>query len=202
MKQKINPVLNLLLEMGPLVIFFFVNARGESLLNALPAIPFMTQPIFLATAAFMVAMVISVTLSYILTRSIPVMPLFTGVIVLVFGGLTLYLQNDVFIKVKPTLTNGLMGGTLLLGLLMGKPLLKIVFSATVTLQEKGWCKLSLHWGIFLIFLALLNEIIWRNTSTEFWVAFKVWGVMPLTMLFALTQLPVMLKYQIQEEEAS
>ena len=113
------------------------------------------------------------------------MPLVSGVVVFVFGGLTLWLQDDIFIKMKPTIVNTLFGGVLLGGLLFGKSLLGYVFDSAFSLDAEGWRKLTLRWGLFFLFLAVLNEIVWRSFSTDFWVAFKVWGIMPITLLFTL-----------------
>jgi intracellular septation protein len=117
--------------------------------------------------------------------------LITGVVVLVFGGLTLWLQDDTFIKMKPTITNLLFGSVLLGGLLFGQSLLKYVFGDVYKLKPEGWLILTMRWGIFFFALAIINEILWRNFSTDVWVAFKVWGIMPLTVIFSMFQLPVL-----------
>jgi intracellular septation protein len=178
-KKKMNALLKFALELGPLVIFFAANARGG---------------LFWATGLFMVATAISLTVSWLMIRRLPIMPLVTGVVVFIFGGLTLYLQDEQFIKLKPTIVNILFGGTLLIGLAFGKSLLAVVFEAAFDLNEEGWRKLTFRWALFFLLLAVLNEVIWRNFSTDFWVAFKVWGVMPLTFLFALSQVPLLQKY--------
>jgi intracellular septation protein len=167
------------LELGPLVVFFIVNSRAD---------------IFVGTAWFMVAMVISLVLSWLLLKKIALMPLVTGAVVLVFGGLTLWLHDDTFIKMKPTIVDSLFGVVLLGGLLFRQSLLKYVFGDVYKLQPKGWMVLTLRWGVFFFFLAALNEVVWRTQSTDFWVAFKVWATMPLTILFAALQLPVLNKY--------
>jgi intracellular septation protein len=169
----------LALELGPLMVFFIVNARAE---------------IFTATAWFMGAMVVSLILSRLILKRIAIMPLITGVVVLVFGGLTLWLQDDTFIKMKPTITNLLFGSVLLGGLLFGQSLLKYVFGDVYKLKPEGWLILTMRWGIFFFALAIINEILWRNFSTDVWVAFKVWGIMPLTVIFSMFQLPVLTKY--------
>ena len=172
-------LIKIALELGPLAVFFFVNAQAD---------------IFAATAWFMGAMVVSLVLSWFILKRIAVMPLVTGVVVLVFGGLTLYLQDDTFIKMKPTIVNSLFGGVLLGGLLFGQSLLRYVFGDVYKLKPEGWLILTVRWGVFFFVLAVLNEIIWRSFSTDLWVAFKVWGIMPLTIIFSMFQLPVLNKY--------
>src|SRR5690606_7330519 len=175
-------LIKMALELGPLVVFFAVNAYAD---------------IFAATAWFMGAMVLSLALSWLILKRVAVMPLVTGVVVLVFGGLTLYLQDDTFIKMKPTIVNVLFGSVLLGGLLFGQSLLRYVFGDVYKLQPQGWLVLTLRWGIFFFVLAALNEIMWRNFSTDLWVAFKVWGIMPLTVVFSMLQLPLLSKYAPQ-----
>lgn len=130
------------------------------------------------------------------------MPLVTGVIVLVFGGLTLWLQDDTFIKMKPTIVNVLFGGILLGGLLFGQSLLKYVFGDVYKLQPKGWSILTFRWGVFFFLLALLNEVVWRNFSTDQWVTFKVWGIMPITIVFSLMQLKIMNTYALIKDDSA
>jgi len=167
------------LELGPLAVFFFVNAKAD---------------IFAATAWFMGAMVVSLALSWFIMKRVAIMPLVTGIVVLVFGGLTLYLQDDTFIKMKPTIVNSLFGAVLLGGLLFGQSLLKYVFGEVYKLKPEGWLKMTVRWGVFFFVLAALNEIIWRNFPTDMWVTFKVWGIMPLTLVFSMFQLPLLTKY--------
>eukprot|EP00873_Tetraselmis_striata_P031876 jgi/Tetstr1/452140/TSEL_039176.t1 len=150
----------------------------------------------------MVAMTISLALSKLILKTIPVMPLVTGVVVLVFGGMTLYFQDALFIKLKPTITNVLFGSVLLGGLVFGQSLLRYVFGEVYKLKDRGWYLMTLRWGIFFFFLALVNEVVWRNFSDDFWVAFKVWGIMPMTMVFAMSQLPLLNKYAPSEEPAA
>lgn len=180
-------VIKLALELGPLVVFFITNARTD---------------IFTATAWFMGAMVLSLALSWAILKKIAVMPLVTGVVVLVFGGLTLWLQDDTFIKMKPTITNTLFAAVLLGGLVFGQSLLRYVFGDVYKLRPEGWWKLTLNWGLFFVALAILNEVVWRTQTTDFWVAFKVWGIMPLTIVFSLTQLPLLSKYAHDGEPES
>ncbi len=196
-RKEINPVLKLLLELGPLAVFFFANSRGDKLAEMFPVLASLGGPIFVATAFFMVAISISLTVSLLLTGKLPIMPLVTGIVVLIFGGLTLYLQDELFIKLKPTIVNLLFGGILLGGLFFGRPLLGYVFDSVFKLDDEGWRKLTLRWGIFFLCLALLNEIVWRNFSTDFWVAFKVWGMMPISMVFTFSQMPLIMKHSTE-----
>lgn len=193
-KPKESPIAKLALELGPLMVFFFANLRGEWLAKTFPALAAAGSPLLVATALFMAATVISLTVSRIVFGHLPIMPFVSGIVVVIFGGLSIYLQNDVFIKMKSTIVNLLFGGVLLGGLLFGKSLLGYVFNTAFELDEEGWRKLTIRWGIFFLFLALLNEIVWRNFSEEVWVAFKVWGVMPLTILFTLLQMPLILRH--------
>lgn len=198
-RQEINPLLKMALELGPLLVFFFTNARGEWLAERIPVLASFGEPIFIATGLFMIATAISLSVSWLLTRTLPIMPLVSGVIVFIFGALTLWLQNDTFIKMKPTIVNGLFAATLLGGLLFGKSLLGYVFDSAFRLDAEGWRKLTLRWGLFFVFLALVNEIVWRSFSTDFWVAFKVWGIMPLTIVFTMSQMPMIMRHTLAEE---
>jgi intracellular septation protein len=198
-QKPINPLLKLALELGPLGVFFFANARGEWLAERIPALGTLGGPIFVATALFMLAMLISLAISYVLTRTLPVMPFVTGIVVIVFGSLTLWLQDDTFIKMKPTIVNVLFGGVLLGGLAFGKSLLGYVFDSVFRLTDEGWRKLTFRWGLFFLVLAVLNEVVWRTVSTDMWVNFKVFGIMPLTVIFTLSQLPLINRYALPEE---
>ena len=198
-KKEINPLLKLALELGPLMVFFFANARGEWLAGKFPALAAFGGPIFIATALFMIATAIALAASWLLTRTLPIMPLVSGVVVFVFGGLTLYLQDDVFIKMKPTIINTLFGVALLGGLWFGKSLLGYVFDSAFSLDAEGWRKLTLRWGLFFLFLAVVNEIVWRSFSTDAWVAFKVWGIMPITLVFTLSQMPLIMRHSLDEK---
>ena len=196
--KEVNPVLKLALELGPLLVFFFANARGEWLVERFPALATVGGPIFVATALFMVATAIALVASWLIMRSLPIMPLVSGVVVFIFGALTLWLHDDVFIKMKPTIVNTLFGGVLLGGLLFGKSLLGYVFASAFHLDAEGWKKLTFRWGLFFLFLALVNEVVWRSFSTDAWVTFKVWGIMPITLLFTLSQMPLIMRHSIEE----
>ncbi|SCM77902.1 putative intracellular septation protein A [uncultured Pleomorphomonas sp.] len=178
-----NPWLKLGLELGPLLVFFFANGRFG---------------IFIATGAFMAAMAMALVASWMINRRLAIMPLITGIVVAIFGTLTLVLHDDTFIKMKPTIVNSLFGGVLLGGLLFGKTLLGYVFDGAFHLDEAGWRKLTIRWGLFFFLLAVLNEAIWRTQTTEFWVAFKVWGIMPLTLLFSIAQLPLLSRHAVEQ----
>jgi intracellular septation protein len=197
MVREISPLLKFVLELGPLVVFFFANSRGEWLAKTFPVLTEFGGPIFIATGLFMIATAVALTASWILTRTLPMMPLISGIVVLVFGALTLYLQNDTFIKMKPTIVNALFGVILLGGLLFGQSLLGYVFNSAFKLNEEGWRKLTFRWGFFFLFLAVLNEVVWRGFSTDTWVAFKVWGTMPITILFTMAQMPLIMRHSLE-----
>jgi len=200
-EAKINPVLKLSLELGPLLVFFFANARGEQLAAQFPALADLGGPLFIATAAFMVATAISLSVSWALTRTIPAMPLVSGVVVFVFGALTLWLQDETFIKMKPTIVNIMFASLLIGGFYLFKTsLLKYVFDSAFKIDQEGWNKLTIRWGIYFFAMAALNEIIWRNFSTDFWVAFKVWGFTPLAIIFTMSQMPLIMRHSLEPEE--
>ncbi|MFN7167787.1 MAG: septation protein A [Pannonibacter sp.] len=196
--KDMPPLLKLALELGPLGVFFLFNARGEQIQAAFPGLAVVGGPIFLATAAFMVAISISLGVSLWLTRRLPVMPLVSGIIVLVFGALTLWLHDELFIKLKPTIINTLFGTVLLGGLLFGRSLLGYVFDSAFRLTDEGWRVLTLRWGLFFLFLAGVNEVVWRSFSTDFWVSFKVFGIMPMTLVFTLFQLPLIQRHSLPD----
>ena len=179
-KRKLNPLLKLALDIGPLVLFIAANARFG---------------IFTATAIFMAAIVAALVASYAMTRHVAVMPVVSAVVVLVFGSLTLLLHDETFIKLKPTIIYVLFGATLIGGYLFDKPLLAIVFDAMFHLTEEGWRKLTLRWAGFFFVMAVVNEIVWLTQTTDFWVSFKVFGAVPLTFLFAAAQYPLLMKHE-------
>ncbi len=181
-----NPILKLVLELGPLGVFFFSNYKFG---------------IFPATSAFMIAMLVSLAVSYAVSRKLPIMPLVTAVFVLIFGGLTLYLHNDTFIKLKPTMVNGFFAATLFAGMYFDRALIRLPFEAALPpMTDEGWAKLNVRWAWFFVFLAILNEIVWRNFSTNAWVDFKVFALTPITLAFSLAQLRLIMQHQIPEAE--
>ena len=204
-KPQLNPLLKLVLDLGPLLLFFLANSRPALFLPLVsPILPADMAlggrtGIFVATAVFMVAVVVALAVSYALTRHLPVMPLVTAVVVLVFGSLTLVLHDELFIKLKPTIIYLLFGAVLLCGLAVGKSLLGMVFDSVFHLTEEGWRKLTLRWALFFFALAILNVIVWRSQTTDVWVSFKVFGVVPLTFLFAALQYPLLTRYAAPEE---
>ncbi len=168
-RPAISPFLKLALEAGPLAVFFVANARSD---------------IFTATGAFMVAVVVALAINYWLERRLPILPMVSGFFVLVFGALTLALNDDLFIKLKPTIVNSLFAVILFAGLGFGKPLLAPLLGTMIKLTDRGWRRLTLVWACFFVLLAALNEFIWRNFSTDFWAGFKLFGIMPLTLVFS------------------
>jgi intracellular septation protein len=197
--EKQHPGLKFALEIGPLLVFFFGNLRGEWLLQTFPSLSVLGGPLLVATGLFMAATVLSLIVSKIVFKHLPVMPFVSGIVVLIFGGLSIWLQDEIFIKMKPTIVNTLFGVALLVGLMFGKSLLGYVFNAAFQLTEEGWRKLTLRWGIFFLFLAVLNEVVWRNFSDAVWVNFKVWGTMPITVAFTLAQMPLIMKHSLDQK---
>ncbi|MDB5508636.1 MAG: septation protein [Hyphomicrobiales bacterium] len=178
-----NPTLKLILEMGPLVLFFITNWKFG---------------IFPATGVLMVGVVAALIASWVLTRHLPIMPVVTAVAVVFFGGLTFLFHDELFIKLKPTIVNTIFGTILLGALAFGKPLLPVLLDSVLQLTEEGWRKLTIRWGVFFFVLAVINEIVWRTQTTDLWVSFKAFGIMPLTIVFALAQVPLILKHEIKQ----
>ena len=198
--KPLNQWIKLALETGPLVVFIMANNYGDQLAVDFPVLAQLGGKIFVGTAFFMVAMSISLALTWLLEKKVALMPLITFVFVVIFGMLTLYLQDDFFIKVKPTIINTMFGTAILGTLFLFKvPVMKLLFDGPFKLDDEGWTKLSFRWGCFFLFLAVVNEVVWRNFSSDFWVSFKLWGVMPMTMIFMLFQYPVMMKHGLEEE---
>jgi len=177
----------LLIELGPLAVFFAANWKAG---------------IFWGTGAFMVATTAALAASWYLTRKLAMVPLISAVFVAVFGGLTLWLQSDLFIKVKVTLINALFGAVLLGGAAFGRNYLKLIMGEAMKLPEAAWRTLTIRWGLFFLGLALLNEVVWRSVTTDTWVNFKVFGILPLTLVFALANAPYMARHMIEDEVKS
>ncbi|MBK0399074.1 septation protein A [Limibaculum sp. M0105] len=205
-----SSLLKLALELGPLVVFFGVFRYGRELLE-IPALhdamaaatgpaALATEsgPLFIATAAFMIAIAVSLAASWSMTRRLPRMAVVTGVVVAVFGGLTLWLQDETFIKMKPTIVNGLFAIALGIGLVQGRSYIKYLMGEAMPMDDRGWMIFTRRWAIFFTFMAVLNEIVWRSQSTEFWVSFKTFGNLPLTMGFMALQLPLLRRHMIED----
>jgi len=176
-------IYKLLIDIGPLAVFFIFYTRGDLKTAILP---------------FMIATIIAVLFSYILEKKIPIMPTVGAVIILIFGGLTIYFDNETFFKMKPTIINLLFAGILYGGIILNKSLLRYLLGAALKLQDRGWDILTKRWIGFFIALAILNEIIWRTQTTDIWVNFKVFGILPITFIFTLTQFSTIKKYQIED----
>jgi intracellular septation protein len=181
------PLLKLVVEMGPLVAFFIANAWGG---------------IFWATGIYMMAAIVAVAVSWAMTRRLAIVPIVTLGFVVAFGALTLILADEVFIKVKVSIINALFGAILLIGLALGRPLLKLAFGEALNLDPEGWRKLTIRWGLFFFAMAGLNEVVWRSVSTDAWVNFKVFGLLPLTLLFAVSQIRLMQRHTVEERSPS
>lgn len=177
--QQEKQGLKFVIELGPLLVFFAVYAMFG---------------IFAATGVLMVATLISLIASKMLLGHITVMPIVTAVIVTIFGGLTLWLQDATFIKMKPTIVNLLFAGVLGAGLMFKRQFLKLLLGEAFQLSDVGWSKLTIRWIGFFLFVAALNEVVWRNFSETTWVNFKVFGILPLTMVFAAAQVRLIQKY--------
>jgi intracellular septation protein len=184
-RKALNPIVKFALELGPLALFFAAFSR---------------LGIFAATGVLMAAVVVTLVISYAMLKRFPVMPLVTAVIVLIFGSLTLILHDETLIKIKPTALYLLFAAALFTGIALKRPLLKILFDGALHVTEEGWRKLTWRWAFFFIGLAILNEFVWRTLTTDLWVKFKTFGFMPITLLFALAQAPLIMRYETKEEE--
>jgi intracellular septation protein len=190
-KQELSPGMRMALDFGPVLVFFAVNFLAPPPLG-----------IFYATGAFMAAMMIALVISWMKAGKISPMLLFSGVMVLVFGGVTLFLRDETFIKVKPTIYYVFIAALLIGGLITKRPTLAALLgSAYPGLSDRGWDILSRNWAIFFLAMAVLNEAVWRNSSTDFWVGFKLWGAIPLTLVFAFANVPMLLKHGLNLEKA-
>jgi intracellular septation protein len=185
--KELGAGMRLLLDIGPLILFFFANAR---------------LGIFTATGVFIVAILAAMMVSLALTRRVSALQMFSAVMVVVMGGLTLYFHNETFIKIKPTIYYCFVALILGFGLVADKPILKSVLgSAYPGLDPEGWTKLTRNWAVFFLVMALVNEAVWRNSSTDFWISFKLWGAMPATLLFALANVPMLVRHGLTRDEA-
>jgi len=181
-KTRPHPLFKLATELGPLMVFFIANAKFN---------------LFVATGAFMVAVIAAMIASYAVTRHVPMMAIVTAAVVIVFGTLTLVLHDETFIKVKPTIVYTLFAAILGGGLLFGRSFIAIMFDQMFNLTPQGWRVLTLRWSLWFLAMAVLNEIIWRTQSTDVWVTFKAFGMVPLTMLFAVTQMPLIKRHHLE-----
>ena len=186
-RKALNPIVKLVLELGPLALFFAVYSK---------------LGIFAATGVLMAGVVVTLGVSYAMLRRIPIMPLVTAAIVLIFGSLTLVFHDETLIKIKPTVLYLLFGVALFVGLAIRKPLLKVLFDGALHVTEEGWRILTWRWGFFFLALAIINEIVWRTQTTDLWVKFKTFGFMPLTLLFALAQAPLIMRTEAKAEETT
>ena len=181
-----RPIIKFIADFGPLLIFFTIYFNNDNDLRS--AIP-----------PFIIATLIALVVVYFLEKKIPIVPLTSGILITLFGGLTLYFNNKVFFYMKPTIINLLFAGVLFFGkYITKKPLLKIFFQNAFNLKDEGWKKLNYRWILFFIFIAILNEIVWRTQSEAFWVNFKVWGLLPITFIFAASQFPLINKYKLKQ----
>jgi intracellular septation protein len=215
-RKPLNPLVKLALEVGPLAVFFLGFTFGERLLglsavsgplSAITGAAALTGPggpLFVATAAFMAAISASLAASWVLTRHLPRMAVVTAIVVAVFGGLTLVLRDETFIKMKPTIVNAIFALILGFGLIVQKrSYLKYLMGEMLPMDDEGWRRLTLRWAWFFVALGIVNEVVWRTQSTEFWVSFKTFGNLPLTFAFVLAQSPLIKRHMLEEDgEAS
>ncbi|HUS53371.1 MAG TPA: septation protein A [Thermohalobaculum sp.] len=209
--KNVNPLLKILLEIGPLAVFFASFRYGRELLE-FPAVSGLIEPmtgaealagvsgpLFVSTVFFMIAIAASLTVSWVLTRHLPRMALVTGIVVACFGGLTLWLQDETFIKMKPTIVNGIFALILGFGLLQGRSYLKDLMRETLPIDDAGWIIFTQRWIMFFIFMAALNEVVWRSQTTDFWVSFKTFASLPLTFVFLGLQWPLLKRHMVEDD---
>lgn len=183
----------LAIDLGPLVVFFATNALA----------PYGALNIFYATGAFMAAMIVAMLWSQLRYRHISPLLLFSGLMVLVLGGITILLHEEWVIKVKPTLYYLLVAGLLGFGLATGRNLLKVVLESVYPgLSERGWTLLTRNWVAYFVVMAVINEVVWRTQSTDFWVGFKLWFFLPATFIFAIANVPMLMKHGLQMDDAA
>ena len=195
-RSRLNPAVKLALELGPLVLFFLGNSYADRF-----GVP-QDHRIIAATGVFVAATIVALAVHFVLVRRLPIMPLVSGVVVVIFGGLTIALNDATFIKLKPTIVNTLFGLVLLAGAYWKKPVLATVLDSMFNLTEEGWHKLTVRWGLFFFVLAILNEVVWRTQTDDFWIKFKTFGIMPLTVVFALLQTPLLMRHERPAAEPS
>lgn len=187
-KRELGAGMRLALDVGPLILFFVANWK---------------LGIYMATGIFIVAILAAMMVSLALTRKVTALQLFSGVMVVVMGGLTIWLHDETFIKLKPTIYYTFVAGILGFGLATGRPVLKSVLgSAYPGLEEAGWTKLTRNWAVFFAVMAVANELVWRNSSTDFWIGYKLWGAIPVTLLFAVANVPMLMRHGLARDEAA
>tara|TARA_B100000029_G_scaffold484809_1_gene537431 strand:- start:615 stop:1166 length:552 start_codon:yes stop_codon:yes gene_type:complete len=181
-----RPGIKFLTDFGPLLVFFIVYFKND-------------QNLKIAIPPFVITTLIALAIVYFLEKKIPMVPLVSGILITLFGGLTLYFDNKIFFYMKPTIINILFAGVLFFGkYFTEKPLLKIFFQNSLQLEDEGWKKLNYRWIYFFLFVALLNEFVWRTQTEAFWVNFKVWGLLPISFIFIATQIPLINKYKLKQ----
>ena len=186
-RKELGAGMRLLLDVGPLLLFFAANAKFG---------------IFAATGVFIVAIIVAMMVSLVLTRHVTALQIFSAVMVVVMGGLTLYFHNETFIKIKPTIYYAFVAVVLGYGYFANKPVLKSVLgSAYPGLDATGWAKLTRNWALFFLAMGIANEAVWRTQTTEFWISYKLWGAMPATLLFAFANVPMLMRHGLTKDEA-
>ena len=198
-KPPVSPLFRMALDYGPLAVFFVANLLAGKI--GLPDMIDSLAQVIIASTAFMIASVVAIIVSKWKTGHISPMLWLSAGLVVVFGALTLYFRDDTFIKMKPTIVYAMFSAILTFGLMTGRPLLQqLLETAYPGLSAAGWRKLTLNWAIFFAFMAVLNEVVWRHSSWNFWVGFKLWGAVPLTLIFAAANIPMLLRNGLQLEK--